>query len=111
MWTDTETVQIEGAILQTFFFTQRLLQSGHRRSGSQSKDIFGNVINRNVYGCRANKEMLLNKLLSCIQDITLLRAAPTKWRLLCFSYDSHTTNFLILIRGNTWVTAFEKYTG
>ena len=57
------------------------------------------------------KEMLLNKLQSCIQEITLIHVAATKWPLFCFSYDSFTTNFLILIRGNNWATAFEEYTG
>ena len=51
--------------------------------------------------------MLLNKLLSCMQEITLIHVAATKWRLLRFSYDSHTSNFLILIGGNTWEIAFE----
>lgn len=46
-----------------------------------------------------------------MKEITLLHIAPTKWFIPCFSYKSHTADFLILITGKTWATALKEYTG
>jgi len=41
----------------------------------------------------SKKEMLLNKLLSCIQEIALIHIAATKWPLFWFSYYSLRSTF------------------